>query len=279
MSKVIKIGNLRIGGGNPCRVQGMVKRNIKDREAIKEFEELKNCGAEIVRVAVKSIDEVDFLKRFTGRGIPIVADVHFDYRIAVESVKIGVDKIRLNPSNITEKWKVEEIVKMAKDKNIPIRVGANIGSLKNVPKEPEERAELLLKEVEKEIDIIQKYNFNNIVVSMKAEDIKTTYIANKIFSKKYDFPLHVGLTATGEPISGIIKSSILIGMLLNEGIGDTVRVSLTSSSTDEVKVAWEILFSLGIREPDYEIISCPGCGRTDIVEFFKIFNEVKRFFL
>jgi len=276
MSRLVKIGNLKIGAGNPIRVQSMLKSNIGEKRAIKEFKELKNNGAEIIRVAVKNLNEVRYLRRFLNKNVPVVSDVHFDYRIAVESIKAGVDKIRINPSNIGEKWKVSEVVKHAKEKNIPIRIGANIGSLKKKYKDEEKRAVSLVEEIEKELDVLEKYRFREIVVSMKAEDISTTYLANKMFSKKYDYPIHIGLTATGDRFSGMIKSSILIGILLKENIGDTLRVSLTSTSLEEVCLGWEILFALNLRKPNYEIISCPGCGRTDFKNLLKSVEYLKK---
>ena len=262
MRRTVRVGKLNLGGKNPVRVQTMLKSRISEKKALKEFNLLARSGAEMIRVALPDLEEAEYLKKFTGRSVPVIADIHFDWRIALRAIELGVDKVRINPSNIGAAWKAEEVVKRAKEQGMAIRIGANIGSLKKAQfKDPEKRAAALLGEVEKELDILEKYRFRDLVVSFKADDIETTYAANKLFSEKYDYPLHIGLTATGDRQSGIVKSSMLLALLLREGIGSTLRVSLTSSALEEVETGWKILFGLGLRKPNYEIISCPTCGR------------------
>jgi len=262
-SKVVKIGNMAIGGQNLIRVQSMTKTDTRDVEAtISQILSLEEKGCEIVRVAVPDEEAaiaIPHIKR--NIHIPLVADIHFDPRLAVLAIDNGADKIRLNPSNIKDLAWVREISLRAKDKGIPIRVGANLGSFRE---RPANVVEALVQSVLKEIEILEGVNFEDIVVSIKASDVMTTIKANEIIAKKVNFPIHLGITEAGLLETSLVKNSAGIGYLLMNGIGDTIRFSITDKPEKEVKAGFDLLRSLHLRDYGLEIISCPMCGRAEI---------------
>ncbi len=261
-TKVIKIGNIAIGGNNPIAIQSMAKTRTKDSfETIRQINELAKSGCEIVRLAVKDNEDVRALKKIKQKAVlPVVADIHFNWRFALEAIDNGVDKIRLNPGNISKKAEVKEIAKAAKRAGIPIRVGLNSGSIGDTP----DQVKKMVKSARDYIGILEGCGFYDIVVSLKCSDIIATVEAYRRMSKLCDYPFHLGVTATGFPAEGAIKSAIAIGSLLMEGIGDTIRVSLTDRPGEEIKAAQRILESLGLRNFGPQIISCPTCGRCDV---------------
>ena len=267
-TRTIHVGKVPVGGGNPVSVQSMTKTDTRDVKATaKQIKTLERSGCEIIRLAVPDMDAAKALGRIKKSvSIPMIADIHFDWRLALEAIKQGVDGLRINPGNIGGKWKVKEVVSAAKDKKLPIRVGVNAGSLEKelLQKYGHPKPEALIESAAGHIRILEDMNFRDIKVSLKASNVPTTIEAYRLFSKKYNYPLHVGISEAGPPSTGIIKSSVGIGILLSEGIGDTIRVSLTANPSEEVRVAYGILRTLGIREKGAEIISCPTCGRCNI---------------
>lgn len=275
----IYIGNVPIGDGAPVAVQSMTKTDTRNIKAtVRQIKQLERVGCEIVRVAVPNIDSAKALGEIKKRiSIPLIADIHFNYRLALEAINQRVDGLRINPGNIGAKWKINEVVKAAKDKKIPIRIGVNAGSL---PKDLVEKygyptPEAMVEAAERNIEILEELGFHDIKVSLKASDVLKTVEAYRIFSSKYDYPLHVGITEAGPIPEGVVKSSIGIGLLLLEGIGDTIRVSLTASPVQEVQIAYEILRVTGLRKLGAEIISCPTCGRCE-VNVMKMVKQVKK---
>jgi len=261
----VRVGKLKIGNNAPISVQSMCTTHTGDiNTTLKQIHELENAGCEIIRVSVVDIDEAKALKKIKENiNIPLVADIHFDYRLAIESAKYA-DKLRINPGNIGSNDEVKLVVEQAKDYNIPIRIGVNLGSLeKDVIEKFGLTSEAMVNSALKYIKILEELDFYNTVISMKASDIKRTVDAYRMLADKVDYPFHVGITEAGTSYSGTIKSSIGIGSLLLDGIGDTIRVSLTSNPIEEVKAGLEILNSIGLRK-QRTIISCPGCGRTEI---------------
>lgn len=267
-TKIIYVGNVPVGSGHPITVQSMTKTDTCDvNSTSKQIKKLEKSGCEIIRLAVPDINAAKSIGKIKKQiKIPMIADIHFDWRLALESIKQNIDGLRINPGNIGAKWKVAEVVKAASDKNIPIRIGVNAGSLEKplLQKYKHPSAEALVESAAGHINILENLGFNLIKVSLKASNVPTTVEAYRLFSKKFDYPLHIGISEAGPPTTGIIKSSVGIGMLLSEGIGDTIRVSLTSEPAEEVRVAYEILKALHIREKGVEIISCPTCGRCKI---------------
>jgi (E)-4-hydroxy-3-methylbut-2-enyl-diphosphate synthase len=268
-TRKVSVGDLVIGGGNPIRVQSMTQTKTKDiKSTVKQIHELEKAGCEIIRVTIPDMESakaIGVIKRQIS--IPLVADIHFQYLLAIEAVKQGVDKVRINPGNIGGEDKVKAVVKVCKEKNIPIRIGINMGSLEKDLYEKYGRygiPQVMIESVTRQINILEKLKFNNIVVSLKGSDCLITKEAYKMFTKRFDYPLHVGITEAGPSIAGIVKSSIGIGAVLADGIGDTIRVSTSSDPKDQVKIGWEILKSLGLRQKGVNIISCPTCGRTEI---------------
>jgi (E)-4-hydroxy-3-methylbut-2-enyl-diphosphate synthase len=263
-TKEIRIGNIKIGGNNPVAVQSMVKVHpANTKEAINQIIKLTDAGCDIVRIAVPNMEGAEALSEIKKETkIPLVADIHFDYRLALEAIKRGVDKIRLNPSNIKSNEYIKKIVLKAKERDIPIRVGANIGSLKGKFSLDNEVDELF-KAVEKEVSILENLDFYDIVLSAKCSDISLNYNINKRLSNAYDYPIHIGITEAGTLISGIVKSSIGTYNLLSEGIGDTIRISLTGELENEVISGISLLKILNLRE-GVDIVSCPTCGRAKI---------------
>ncbi len=266
-TKQISIGNVKIGGDAPISVQSMCNTDTRDVKAtLKQIKELSNAGCEIVRLAILNKDAAEALKDICKLSpIPVVADIHFDYRLAIQSINNGVSALRLNPGNIGKRENVEKVVKLAKQQNIPIRIGINAGSLeKNLKELDISLAEKMVKSAESHIKILEDLDYGNIKVSLKSSDVITTIEAYKLFANKYDYPLHIGLTEAGTLKGGLVKSSVGIGSLLSQGIGDTIRVSLTENPIEEVHAGYAILKALNLRKKGVNFISCPTCGRTQI---------------
>lgn len=280
-TKVIKVGKVKIGGSNPVSVQSMCNTDTRNVKAtVNQIKQTEKAGCEIIRVAVPDMKAAKALGKIKKQiNIPLVADIHFDYLLALEAVKQAVDKIRINPGNIGSKDKTKAVVQACKKANIPIRIGVNVGSLK--PELLQRYGKkgipfIMVKSAEEHIKILEDLNFKNIAVSLKASDIQRTVEANRLFSKKYDYPLHLGITEAGPVWRGTIKSAAGFGILLEKGIGDTIRVSLTGDPVEEVKVGWQILKSLGLRSYGPILISCPTCGRTEI-DLEKLANRVDKY--
>lgn len=269
-TKVVNVGGIKIGGGNPVVVQSMTKTDTRDVSAtVRQIMDLKASGCEIVRVAIPDMaaaSAIGEIKSLIKSQIPIIADIHFDWRLALESIRRGIDGLRINPGNIGAKWKIAEVVSACKDRGIPIRIGVNAGSLsrKILNKYGHPVPEALIESADEHIEILEGMNFRDIKVSLKASKVMTTVEAYRIFSKKHRYPLHIGISEAGPYFTGIIKSSVGIGILLEEGIGDTIRVSLSSDPIEEIRIAYEILKSLGLRQKGVNLISCPTCGRCSI---------------
>lgn len=277
-TRQINVGGVKIGGGAPIVVQSMTNTDTRNIEAtVSQINKLANAGCEIVRVAVLNRDAAGVLNKIKERiSIPLIADIHFDYRLALKAIEKGVDGLRINPGNIGDKWKVEEVVRAVKERVIPIRIGVNSGSLKKeILKEYGHTPEALVKSAEEEIRILEDMDFREIKVSLKSSDVLTTVLAYRLFSKRFDYPLHIGISEAGPIIPGTVKSAIGLGILLYGGIGDTIRVSLTDDPVEEVRVAYEILKALGLREHGVNIISCPTCGRCEI-DIIGLTKEVER---
>lgn len=267
-TRLIHVGGVPVGGGFPIAVQSMTKTNTRNvKSTVRQICILEKAGCEIIRIAVPDIDAAMALGKIKTRvGIPVIADIHFDWKLALEALRQGVDGLRINPGNIGARWKVEEVVSSANDKGIPIRIGVNAGSLtkKLLAKYGHPCPEALVESAAEHIEILESLNFRNIKVSLKASNVPTTVEAYRLFSKTFRYPLHIGISEAGPSFTGIIKSSVGLGILLAEGIGDTIRVSLSSDPAEEVRVAYEILKSLGLRERGPNIVSCPTCGRCEI---------------
>ncbi|MBW5398345.1 flavodoxin-dependent (E)-4-hydroxy-3-methylbut-2-enyl-diphosphate synthase [Brachyspira pilosicoli] len=266
MSKIVKVGNILIGGGNPVSVQSMTNtdtRNIK--ETVLQLKSLEEAGVDIVRLAVLDMEAAQAIKEIKKQTkLPLIADIHFDYRLALESMKSGIDALRLNPGNIKDKDKVKEVIKEAKDRDLTIRVGVNGGSLDRAIYK-EVNAQNMVKSASEHIKLMEDLNFTNIKVSLKASDIKTTIEANTLFREKFDYPIHLGVTEAGTLRSSLIKSTSALSYLLMQGIGDTIRYSITGDPVEEVMAGKMLLKFLGLRkEPSVEIISCPTCGRCQV---------------
>lgn len=278
-TRQIQVGKVKIGGDAPITVQSMTNTRTDDAAAtLHQIGELAAAGCEIIRCAVPDMAAAEGLKRIVSESpIPVIADIHFDYKLALAAIDAGVDGLRLNPGNIGGNDRVAAVVDAAKKRNIPIRIGVNAGSL---PKDLLEKyghptAEALVEAAWRHIHILEEMDYRNIKVSLKAHDVPLTVAAYRLLASQCDYPLHVGITEAGTINSGIIKSAVGIGTLLAEGIGDTIRVSLTGAPVREVKVAYDILKSLGLREYGPTLISCPTCGRTKI-NLEKLALEVER---
>jgi (E)-4-hydroxy-3-methylbut-2-enyl-diphosphate synthase len=267
-TKQITLGNLKIGGGAPVVVQSMTKTDTRDVSAtVSQIKKLELAGCEAVRVAVLDFEAARAIKAIKKAiKIPLIADIHFNYRLALEAIANGADGLRINPGNIGDKHKIKEVVSAAKDKGVPIRIGVNAGSLEKelLRKYGHPTAKALVESARRHIKILEDLKFTSIKVSLKASDVMKTVEAYRLFSRKFDYPLHIGISEAGPAFSGTIKSAVGLGILLSEGIGDTIRVSLTADPVEEVKVAYEILKSLHLRHKGPEIISCPTCGRCQI---------------
>jgi len=277
-TRQIKVGDVSVGGTAPVAVQSMTNTFTQDvQSTVSQIHRLEKAGCEIVRVAVPDHEAAEAISLIKQQiSIPIIADIHFDYRLAIASAKSGADGLRINPGNIGSKKKVKSVVDCARDVNIPIRIGVNSGSLeKDILKAYNgASAEAMVESAIRHIDLIKSFDFYTIKVSIKASDVHRTVEAYRLLSSKTDLPLHVGVTEAGGLYSGVVKSSLGIGMLLSEGIGDTIRVSLTRDPVEEVRVGYEILKALDIRQYGPDIISCPTCGRCRI-NLFKILEQVE----
>ncbi len=267
-TRMIHVGSVAIGGGSPISVQSMTKTDTRDaRSTSRQIGLLAKAGCEIIRIAVPDMDAAKALGKIKKSSpIPVISDIHFDWRLALEALKQGVDGLRINPGNIGARWKVAEVVAAAKDKNIPMRIGVNAGSLskKLLEKYRHPSPEALVESAAEHIEILESLRFRDIKVSLKASNVPTTVEAYRLFSKKFRYPLHIGISEAGPSFTGMIKSSVGLGILLSCGIGDTMRVSLSADPVEEVRVAYEILKSLGLRERGATLISCPTCGRCEI---------------
>ena len=267
-TRQIQVGGVKIGGDAPIAVQSMTNTKTQDAAAtLAQIRKLADLGCDIIRCAVPDMDAALALKEITARSpIPVIADIHFDYRLALQALESGVDGLRLNPGNIGGSENVRAVVEAAKPRQVPIRIGVNAGSL---PKDLLEKyghpaAEALVEAAWRHIRILEEMDYGNIKVSLKCHDVPLTLDAYRLLAGQCDYPLHVGITEAGTVHSGLIKSAVGIGTLLAEGIGDTIRVSLTGDPAEEVKAGFEILKALGLRQHGPTLISCPTCGRTSI---------------
>ncbi len=277
-TKVIKIGDRVIGGGNPILIQSMTNtrtENVEDTTA--QIHRLEQAGCEIIRCTVPTLEAAEAIRRIKEQiHIPLVADIHFDYKMAIAAMENGADKIRINPGNIGGRDKVEAVVSVAKERNIPIRVGVNSGSLEKelVEKYHGVTAEGIVESALDKVGMIEEFGYDNIVISVKSSDVLMCVRAHEILAQKTDYPLHVGITESGTLLSGNIKSGVGLGIILYQGIGDTIRVSLTGDPVEEVKSAKLILRTLGLRKGGIEVVSCPTCGRTKI-DLIGLANQVE----
>jgi len=287
-SRQVKIGNVRIGGRAPVSIQSMITSDVRNvTGAIKEIKALEREGSDIVRMAIVNHQAARALREIKKRiKIPLVADIHFNWKLAVAAIDNGADAIRLNPGNITKIPEVQEVVRMAKRFRIPVRIGVNSGSLVSrrrlVPNsvrqgasEAKSRASAMVQSALDYLKIFEKLNFREIVISLKSSDVLTTVYAYRLMARVCDYPFHLGVTAAGNALAGVVKSAIGIGALLADGLGDTIRVSLTGDSLEEVRVAKQILSSLGLQKEPFEIISCPTCSRCEI-DLARMVEEVKK---
>ena len=278
-TKAISLGGVKIGGGAPVAVQSMTNTDTRDVKAtVAQVKRLEQAGCEVVRAAVLNREAAQSLGEIKKAiNIPLIADIHFDHRLALIAIEQGVDGLRINPGNIGERKKVAELVKAAKKRKIPIRIGVNSGSLEKhiLAKYGRPTAEALVESALGHVKILEDLDFADIKISIKASDVPTTVDAYRLMSKKSKYPLHIGVTEAGTIFSGTIKSSVGLGILLAEGIGDTIRVSLTADPVEEVRVAWEMLKALKLRERGVNLISCPTCGRTQI-DVIGLAEEVER---
>lgn len=260
----VQVGSVTVGGDAPISIQTMWKRplDIVDERLIAEVNRIKALGCDILRFAVPDISAADQLGKLAHRvSIPLVADIHFDHRLALRCLDYPIAKIRINPGNIGARWKVEEVVRKAQDTGVPIRIGVNHGSLAKKYQELPNPAEALVLAAEEEIEVLESLSFRSIIVSMKSSDTTSTVEANRLFSQRHTYPLHVGITEAGPLIPGIVRSTLALSELLREGIGSTVRISLSDSPDSEVLTARELLTALGLRKGGIRLISCPRCGR------------------
>ncbi len=266
-SKEISIGNVKIGNNNPISVQSMCNTDTRNIEQTsKQIKELADAGCELVRLAVLNKDAAEAIKELVKISpVPLIADIHFDYRLAIQCINNGISALRLNPGNIGKRENVEKVVKLAKQQNIPIRIGVNAGSLeKDLQDKDIPLSEKMYESAMKHIQILEDLDFDLIKVSLKSSDVMTTIEAYRLMAEKTDYPLHLGVTEAGTLKGGLIKSSVGLGTLLAEGIGDTIRVSLTEDPIEEVYAGFEILKSLKLRQKGVNFVSCPTCGRTQI---------------
>jgi len=277
-TKVIKIGDRVIGGGNPILIQSMTNTKTEDVKAtVAQILELEAAGCEIVRCTVPTLEAAKALAEIKKEiHIPLVADIHFDYKMAIASMEYGADKIRINPGNIGSRERVKTVVDVAKERNIPIRVGVNSGSLEKelVEKYHGVTAEGIVESALDKVRLIEDLGYDNLVISIKSSDVLMCVKAHEVLAGKTPYPLHVGITESGTVLSGNIKSSVGLGIILHQGIGDTIRVSLTGNPVEEIKSAKLILKTLGLRKGGVEVVSCPTCGRTQI-DLIGLANQVE----
>ena len=278
MTKVVKIGDRVIGGGNPILIQSMTNTKTEDVAAtVAQIQALTAAGCDIIRCAVPTMEAAEALTEIKKQvSIPVVADIHFDYRLALAAIEHGADKIRINPGNIGSTERVRAVVDAAKERGIPIRVGVNSGSLEKdlVEKYHGVTAEGIVESALDKVHLIEDMGYDNLVISIKSSDVMMCVKAHELIATQTDHPLHVGITESGTIISGNIKSSIGLGLILHQGIGDTIRVSLTGDPLEEIKSAKLILRTLGLRKGGVEVVSCPTCGRTRI-DLIGLANQVE----
>ena len=277
-TREVQVGSVTIGGGHPVVVQSMTNTKTEDAAAtLAQIRDLQELGCEVIRCAVPTMEAAEALSVITKESpIPVIADIHFDYRLAIAAMENGADKIRINPGNIGSKERIQAVVDTAKERNIPIRVGVNSGSLEKelVEKYHGVTAEGLVESALDKVHIIEEMGYDNLVISIKSSDVLMCARAHELIAEKTQYPLHVGITEAGTLYSGNIKSAIGLGIILYQGIGDTIRVSLTGAPLEEVKSAKRILKTLGLRKGGVEVVSCPTCGRTKI-DLIGLANQVE----
>ena len=264
-TRAVRVGKIIVGGNFPVSVQTMWKKPLlhADKKILLELTKLHDLGCDIIRFAVPDMESAEFVGDISKKTeLPVVADIHFDYKIALRVLDFPVAKVRINPGNIGNESGVVEVIKKSTDKDIPLRIGINAGSLPSNLQNKKDSALAMVKAAESELDILGKYNFKNVIFSLKSSDITTTIRANRFFSERFDFPLHIGVTEAGPLIPGIVKNSFALTTLLKEGIGDTIRVSLSSEPEDEILTGKEILQAAGVSAGGINIVSCPMCGRS-----------------
>ena len=280
-SKVVKVGNILIGGGNDVIIQSMTNTPTTDVEkTVNQIKKLQEEGCQLVRVTVNTEEAAKKIKEIKEKiDIPLVADIHFDYRLALLAIENGIDKLRINPGNIGSDEKVEIVVKKAMEKGVPIRIGVNSGSLEKtiLEKYGKPTSDAMVESALYHMRLLEKFNFTDIIISLKSSNVKMMVEAYRKLAKLCNYPLHLGVTEAGTAFQGTVKSAIGIGSLLVDGIGDTIRVSLTEDPVEEIKVAKEILKVLGLKEVGVEIVSCPTCGRTEI-EMIGLAHQVEKEF-
>ncbi len=278
-TKKIRIGNLTVGGDNSVVIQSMTSTKTKDVEAtVKQIQALETAGCQIVRVAVLNMEDALALKEIKERiNIPLVADIHFDYRLALEAIKSGVDKIRINPGNIGDEDKIKQVVDACKEKNIPIRIGINSGSIEKhiLEKYHKPTPEAMVASAKYHVELLEKFGFTDILISLKSSSVEDTIKANLLAAEVFPYPLHLGVTEAGTVFGGTIASSVGLGTLLFHGVGSTIRVSLTADPVEEIRVAKELLGTLKlIKKP--KLVSCPTCGRIQY-DMIPIVTEIEKF--
>ena len=278
-TRQITIGKVKVGGNSPISVQSMTNTDTIDVKAtINQIKALERAGCEIVRVAVPNMEAAEAVGKIKKSiNIPLIADIHFDYRVALKVIDKGVDGLRLNPGNIGDKERIKTVVRAAKEKKIPIRIGVNAGSLEKdiLEKYKHPTPEAMVESALRHIRILEDLDFHEIKISLKASDVWKTIEAYRLLSKKVDYSFHIGITEAGTIFSGTVKSAAGLGILLSEGIGDTLRVSLTGDPIEEVRVGWEILKAMKLRERGVNIISCPTCGRIKL-DIITLANEIEK---
>ncbi len=278
-TRKVKVGSIYVGGDSPISIQSMTNTDTRDvKSTLNQINKLDKIGCDIIRCAVPDMEASEALKIITKESrIPVVADIHFDYKLALESIKNGVDALRINPGNIGSMERVKMVAEAAKEKSIPIRIGVNSGSLKKdiLDKYGRVCPEALVESALQHVNILEKCNFNDIVISIKSSNVMQMIESYRLISEKVNYPLHLGVTEAGTTFRGTIKSSVGIGTLLAEGIGDTIRVSITGDPLEEIKIGKEILRSLGYVSEGIEFVSCPTCGRTNI-DLISIAEEVEK---
>ncbi len=276
-TNTVKVGNVKIGSNHPVVIQSMAKTDTKNIKAtVKEINVLEKEGCELIRVAVKDMEGARAIREIKKEiNIPLIADIHFNYKLAMEAIIRGADKIRVNPGNIYKKEELNKVISLSGEKKVPIRVGINSGSLPKAAGKNKELSDRMVSSLLKYLEYFEKKNFSDLIISLKASDVVSTIEAYRKVSKRCDYPLHLGVTAAGLPEDGTVKSSIGIGALLVDGLGDTIRVSLTGDSSDEIRVAKKILSSLNLRKFGPEIIACPTCGRCQ-VDLISIVKDLDR---
>lgn len=277
-TKIVHIGNKVIGGGNPILIQSMTNTKTEDIAAtITQIKRLEEAGCDIIRCTVPNLDAAKAIEQIKREiAIPLVADIHFDYKMAIAAMEYGADKIRINPGNIGSREKVADVVKVARERNVPIRVGVNSGSLEKelVEQYHGVTAEGIVASALDKVHMIEDLGYDNLVISIKSSDVMMCVRAHELLADKTQYPLHVGITESGTVTSGNIKSAVGLGIILNQGIGDTIRVSLTGDPIEEIKSAKLILRTLGLRKGGIEVVSCPTCGRTNI-DLIGLANQVE----